>query len=247
MTYKFDSQFIGYPPIEAAVPVPASLQSLPIAPGFIATAEDPVFGPGEFIFARAGAAIKLYAGCVLTEVWDATNKVYTYNMTEWPVTATLGRPVYVYQGDTALTTGQYGWFLMTGRTPVNSTASIAADSAAGRAAAGQLTASGAGVQVLGLRTITPATNTVTSPGFGLISDTKINLSSTAGFFPGGTITGTGVGAGAVVTKVDPLGKFILVSVASTAAVSGTITQTAQGGGTFFNVATMNRPMAQGIA
>lgn len=249
MPFKFDSQYIGYPPIELVVPVPASPPfGLPISPGFTARAEDPVWGPAEFIFARAGAAIKLGAGCVHTPVWDATNKVYTYNMTEWPVTATLGRPVYIYVGNTALTTGQYGWFLMMGRYPVASTASIAADTAAGRAAAGLLTASGAGVQILGLRVVTPATQTVVSASVsGLLGSNQIFLASTAGFFPGVYVAGTGVGAAAIVSFVDPLGKYILVTVVNSAAVTGNVTATYNNAVIFYNVAEVNRPMAQGIA
>jgi hypothetical protein len=249
MTYKFDSRYIGYPLIEEVVPVPPTLTPylLPISAGFIATAEDPVWGPGEFVFARAGAAIKLYAGCVLTPVWDATNKVYQYNMTEWPVTATLGRPLYVYQGNVALTTGQYGWFIMTGRTPVTGGATIAADTAVGRGAAGVLAASGAGVQILSARNITPATQTVVSAGSGQAGDTKINLANTAGFFVGGFVSGTGVGAAAIVSKIDPLGRFIIVTVANAAAVTGNVTITYNNAVIFYNVVEMNRMTAQGIA
>lgn len=248
MTYKFDSQFIGYPPIEAVAPVPASPPfGLPISAGFLVRAEDPVWGPGEFVFARAGAGIKLYAGCTYLPVWDATNKVYTYNMTEWPITNDLGRPLYVYQGNAALTTGQYGWFLTTGRTPITGTgASIAADAKFSRGAAGVAVALAANTEVMGARVITPATNTVASFGRGTIGDNVIYLDNTSGFFVGGYVGGTGVGTAAIVSSVNPLGKYITVTVVNSAAIAGTVTQTANNATIFYNVIEANRMNAQGI-
>lgn len=248
MAFKSDDGMVGTPVFENVVPAPASLSALTWSPGFLLPAEDPVWGPGELIFARAGGTIKLCGGCVLTPVWDATNKVYTYNMTEWPVTATLGRALYVYIGNTQITVGQYGWFMTTGRFPVSSTASIAADTAAGRAAAGQLTASGAGVQLLNARVMTPATQTVVATAIsGLTGDSRIFLSNTAGFFPGVYVSGTGVGAAAICNFVDPLGRYIGVTVVNSAPVTGNITATYNNATIFYNVLEMNRMVAQGIA
>ncbi len=240
MTYKFDSQYIGYPPIENVVPVPANLLALPLSPGFLARAEDPVWGPGEFVFARAGAGIRLYGGCQSLPVWDATNKVFTYNMVEWTATANSGRPYYVYQGNVAATTGQYAWFQTTGRSPVNGTVDIAAGTQAGHNATGQLTANTATFEVVNALVITPSTNTVASAGRGASGDFVIYLDSTAGFFVGGYVAGTGVGASAIVSGVNPNGKFITVTVANSAAISGNVTQTANNATIFYNVLEMNR-------
>jgi hypothetical protein len=246
MTYKIDDQYLGYPPIENVVPAPANAPlGLPISAGAILPAEDPVWGPGEFIFARAGGAIRLYGACLLTPVWDATNKVYTYNMTEVTNTANLGRAAYVYQGNVALTTGQYGWFMMTGRTPVNCNASVAAASPLGVAAAGQLGANTAGKEVLNATCVTPATQTVVQSGSGVAGDTVIRLSNTSGFFVGGYLSGTGVGTNAVVTFVDPLGRYINASVANSANVSGNVTVTYNNATIFYNVIDMNRAGYQG--
>jgi hypothetical protein len=241
MTYRLDSRYIGYPPIEEVVPVPADPpRGLPISPGFICTAEDPVWGPGEFIFGRVSAGIRIYGGCMALPVWDATNKVYTYNFLEWTATANAGRPYYVYQGNRAGVAGEYAWFQMSGRSPVNGTATIAAGTAAGHNGAGQLTADAATFGIEGAIVITPATNTVVSAGSGVIGDNKINLVSTDGFFVGGYVSGTGVGAAAIVSKVDPSGKFILVTVVNAAAVTGNVTQTANNATIFYNVLEMNR-------
>lgn len=242
MAFKLDSRYIGYPPIENVVPVPASPPfGLPINPGFIVTAEDPVWGPGEFIFARAGAGIRLAGPCQALSVWDATNKVFTYNMIEWTATANAGRPYYLYVGNTALTVGQYGWFMMTGRYPMNCTASIAADVKVGHNAAGQGTADAATFGVDGSNVITAATQTVVVASVsGLLGSNQIFLASTQGFFPGVYVSGTGVGAAAICSFVDPLGRYILVTVVNSAAVTGNVTATYNNATIFYNVVEMNR-------
>lgn len=251
MTYRFDAPSMGgYPPIENVVPIPTNLQSLPISPGFIATAEDPVWGPGEFIFARAGAGIRLYGLCTLLPVWDVTNKVFTYNATESPVQATVGlaRPLYVYQGNVAITAGQYGWFQQTGRTPINGVVAFpAADVAVFRGAAvGQVTPTASiGAQLLNARVITPSTQTVVTPGSGVIGSNQIFVGSTQGFFVGGYLSGTGVGAAAIVSFIDPLGRYILATVVNSAAVTGNVTITYNNATIFYPVVEMNRLGAQG--
>jgi hypothetical protein len=245
MTYRFDSSYAGYPQIEQVVATPANLAALSISPGFMAAAEDPVWGPGEFIFARANGAIRLYGLCVFTPVWDVTNKVFTMNMTECPNTANLGRGVFVYQGNVALAAGQYGWFMDSGLTPINGTASVAADTTYGITAAGQVGANSAGKQILNSRVVTPASQTVVSAGQGLAADTRINLASTQGFFVGGYLSGTGVGAAAIVTFIDPLGTYVLASVANSAAISGNVTITYNNATIFYNVAQLDRALAQG--
>lgn len=241
MTYRFDSRYIGYPPIEEVVAIPADPpRGLPISPGFIAAAEDPVWGPGEFVFGRVSAGIRIYGGCMALPVWDATNKVYTYNFLEWTATANAGRPYYIYQGNRAGVAGEYAWFQMSGRSPLNCGASVAAGVAVGHNAAGQGSADAATFGIEGAICITPATNTVVSAGSGVIGDNKINLVSTDGFFVGGYVSGTGVGAAAIVSKVDPIGKFILVTVVNAAAVTGNVTQTANNATIFYNVLEMNR-------
>lgn len=222
--------------------------------GFLAVAEDPVWGPGEFVFGQAGGAIRPFGLCSLLEVWDPVNKIYTYNFAECAATANIGRALYVFQGNQGGVTGatvaaalnQYGWFMRTGRTPVNSAATIAADTTAGHGA-GQLIANGAGVQVLNSRVITPATQTVVaaSAGLGAAGDTQIQLASVAGFFPGVYVAGTGVGAAAIVTAVDQISKIIQVSVVNAAQVSGNITATYNNAAIFYNVLSMNCAFAQG--
>lgn len=244
MTYRFDSAYVGYPPIEEVVAIPVDPpRGLPISPGFICRAEDPVWGPGEFVFGRVSAGIRIYGLCQALSVWDATNKVFTYNFLESVATANAGRSYYVWQGNRAGVAGEYGWFQTSGRSPVQTlTASgaIAADTKFGHSAAGQISADAATLGVEGGMVVTPATQTVVSAGSGLIGDTRINLVSTDGFIVGGYVTGTGVGAAAIISAVSPNGKFILVTVANLAAVSGNITVTYNNATIFYNVIEFNR-------
>lgn len=254
MTYRFDSPEMGYPPIEAVIPVQALLQPSPFwSRGFLAPAEDPVWGPGEFVFGQANGNIRPFGLCSLLEVWDAVNKQYIYNFTECAATANLGRALYVFQGNVggvagttvAIGAGQYGWFMNSGRTPVNSTSTIAADVTAGHGA-GQLIANAAGIQVLNSRVITPATQTVVAASvFGFLGAAVIGLVNVQGFFPGCYVSGTGVGAAAICTFVDPISKQIGVSVVNSAAVIGNVTATYNNGAIFYNVLSMNRAFAQG--
>lgn len=236
----------GYPPIPEATLATVTLAQLAVAPGTTVLGNDPVWGAGEFIYARANGAIRLFGLCVLTPVWDSTNKVYRWDATECPNTANLGRIVAVAQATAALAAGQYAWFMRSGITPINGTASVAADTTFGITAAGQVGANTAGKQILGARVIQAATATVAKAGStGVSGDTKINVPDTAGLFPGGYMSGTGVGAAAIISQVDPLGKFIIVTVANSADINGTVTQTANNATIFYNVTHLDRVIAQG--
>lgn len=246
MTYKLESPTMaGHPPIEALVSAPAALNQLPIDAGQVVQAEDKVWGTGEFIFARAGGAIRAFGLCVLTPVWDTTNLTYTWNATEVPNTANLGRELCVAQGGT-MSTGQYGWFMLSGITPVNCNASVAADTTFGIAAAGQGGANSAGKQVLNARVVTAATQTAVKPSLGGdLGDTRINVANTDGWFVGGYISGTGIPAGATISAIDPMGRFVVISAPLTAASTGNVTVTYNNGTVFYNVARLNRAFAQG--
>lgn len=242
MGYKLDSQFIGYPPIDQVVA--AALGGL-VPAGFIARCDDPVWGGGEVVWARANGTIPAYQLCVLTPVISA-GPPYTYrqDMTAVPNTANLGRALYVNQGG-AMVAGQWGWFMRTGVTPVDCNASVAADTTFGIAAAGQGGANTAGKQILGGRVVAPATTTVVKVGTGESGGFVINVANTDGWFIGGFLSGTGVGAASRVVSIDPLGKFVTVSVANSAAVSGNVTLTYNNAVIFYNVAALNVPFAQG--
>lgn len=240
------SQYSGYPAPSEATSASINFRDVPVAPGLIVAAMDDVWGGAELIYARANGTIPQFGLCVLTPSWDSTNKVYRWDATAAPNTINLGRTLAVAQANGALVAGQYAWFMISGITPINGTASVAADTTFGITAAGQIGANTAGKQVLGGRVIQAATATVAKAGStGLSGDTTINVPDTNGLFVGGYLSGAGVGASAVITFIDPLGKFIIASVANSAAINGTVTQTANNAAVFYNVAHINRPIAQG--
>lgn len=243
MTYALVDNVAGYPPLEQVVAAPTNLKDLPLIPGFIAAIFDPVWGPGEAVFARAGGSIRIGGLCVLTPVYDTTNNVMTQNMTEAANTAIQGRAGYVYMGNTAITVGQYGWFMTTGVCPVNGTATVAAGTGVGITAAGQIGAIAAGKQLNGAVSVIAATNTLAKAGVGASGDNQIFFPNTQGFFVGGYLSGTGVGASAIVTQVLP--DRLIVSVVNSAAIAGTVTQTANNATIFWNFVAMNRVQLQG--
>jgi len=249
MTFRLDDVYIGAPAVEAVVAVPATLAALNISPGELTMAEDPAWGPGELIFARAGGAVPLAQICALIQVWDATNLTIQQNMTPVPNTANLGKALYVYVGNTALTTGQYGWFMMSGTYPVSCTATVAADTALGIAAAGQGGAITAGKQILNARSVIAATQTVVSASVGSAYSQSgaltIQVRNTQGFFPGVYLSGTGVGAAAICSFVDPIRGLLGTTVANSANVTGNVTATYNNATIFYNVVSMNRMFAQG--
>jgi len=244
MTHAFVNPIAGYSPLEQVVAAPTNLKDLPQVPGFLAPIVDPVFGVGEAQFFRAGAGIRLGALCMPLPVWDATNQTYQMNMIEVTNTTLLGRPAYIYLGNTALTTGQYGWFLTSGIAPVNSAASVAAGVAIGIGGAGQAGTNSAGKQILGATVVAAATATVAKTGVGTAGDNVIYFpSGTQGMFAGQYASGTGVGASAIVSAVFP--DRVTVTVVNSAAIAGTVTMTNNNSTIFYNTVHINRPIFQG--
>jgi hypothetical protein len=247
--YMLLSEFQGYPPIgpivlAAQFAAQNAAGSLP-KPGTIYHAWDNVFGGGEVVWARAGGAIRQFGLCVLTPTWDAASRSYLQNMSEVPNTANLGRALYVALSNGAMAAGDYGWFLRSGITPVNGTASVAADTTLGITAAGQVGANTAGKQLLNARVAAPATTTVVKAGTGAVGDNIIYVPDTDGLFVGGYMSGTGVGTNAAIVDMDPMGNWIRVSVVNSAAIAGNVTQTANNATIFYNTVVMDRPIAQG--
>lgn len=259
MTFKLDSRYIGYPPIESFVPtlalsgLPASTPWPPIPEGLIVEAEDPVWGAGEFIFAKANGTIPIRAICQLLPTWNSTTRKFDWMAVALANTANVGRPCAVCVAEqgaagavNALTTGQWGWFMLTGNTPINGTASVAAGTTVGITAAGQIGANSAGKQILNAVSAAPATQTVVVASVrGDSGSDLIQVANVDGLFVGGYISGTGVGAASIIKSIDRMGMVIQSSVVNSAAVSGNITQTANNATIFYNVVHLDRPFVQG--
>lgn len=257
MTYQLDIAVPGYPVIEALVPVaasaPANTPYPPLYPGILATGNDEVYGPGEFVFAKFGGAIRQYGLCVCLQTLNTTTRQFEPVMTEAPNTANTGRSLYVCMtdiGNVTTVSGQYGWFMRAGTTPINGTASVAAGTTVGITAAGQIGANSAGKQVLNAVSIQAATATVVRAAAGsgnnnLSGGFTIQTVNVDGFFVGGFLSGTGVGASAVINAIDRINNVLTVTVANSAAVTGNITQTNNNATIFYNVVQIDRAFVQG--
>jgi hypothetical protein len=242
-TIKFLDEFIGYPLIDSQfTPAAATPGLFPFTPGEYAQAESYDFGGGEFIYARASAGIRLFGLCMFLPVFDTTLKAYRWDALEVTNTANLARQVGVAMSNTALTTGQYGWFAISGVVPMSAQASVAAGTSIGIGGAGQVGAVAAGKQILNAVSAAASAATIVKAGAtGDNGSFRINVPDTQGLFVGAALSGTGVGAG-VITFLSPDGTFLLNSVANTAAIVGTsVTVTFTG----YIMAHINRPFAQG--
>lgn len=212
------------------------------SPGLTVTAEDPYWGSAEVIYVRANGNIRQGGLVVITP--SLVSGRWRWDVTEVPNTANLGRPLYVAM--TSMTAGQFGWVSNMGIIPVNCTASVAADTTFGIAAAGQGGANSAGKQVLNARVIAPASTTVVKAGCSAIgASTRLNVPSADGWFTGVYLSGTGIAAGTTVVGIDPSGTIVTLSAATTTMINGTVTATYNNGTVFYNVAYIDRPFAQG--
>jgi hypothetical protein len=215
-----------------------------LPPGTIIAAVDPWWGAGEFLYARASGAIRQKGLCHLVPVFDSTLNSYRFDAVEAASTTLMGRPLAVAM--LALADTKYGWFQISGITPVNCNASVAADTTFAIAATGQGGALAAGKQVLNARIIAAAAATVAKTNCAAPSGAYyIDVPNSDGWFPGVYLSGTGVGASAKVVSIDPSGRRVTVDVASSAAIAGTVTATYNNATIFYNVAHINRPFAQG--
>lgn len=254
--YKLDARFIGYPLIEQLQPVagPTGQPWPPLAPGIVATADDPVWGPGEFIWAKYGGSVRQYGLCVLTPTWNATTRQFDMLMTEVTNVAIQGRPVYIAMaevGSAGALVNQYGWFMQAGQAPVNGTASVAAGAGFGVTAAGQIGAIAAGKQVAGVvaqaATATVVTAMITGI-YGKLGDNKVQVANLAGLFVGGYVAGTGIAAASFIQAIDrsqATANILTLSAVTTADVAGNLTQTNNNATIFYNEVSINRPQIQG--
>lgn len=241
--------FAVIPPVAGFPPIQLGAQAAEAIPdrgqGLILSGIDNYWGGGEFIYARASATIRAFGLCTLLPVFDAALARLRYDAAEVANTANLGQSLCVSQQ--VMTTGQYAWFMLTGSTPINGTATVAAGTTVGIAAAGQIGANTAGKQVLGARSIIAATNTVAKVGCQAGSGVLVlNVPNSDGWFVGAFLSGTGIAAATTVTSIDVSGRFVTLSLATTVAINGgTITATYNNATIFYNVVHINRPTAQG--
>lgn len=238
-----NSSLIG---VEIAQSVTGYVPLIPV--GTIVTFNDPVFGALEAIRLAIPVSTAVRVG-----VPSILNNAYTY--VPVPNTANLGQSIAICASDVPSNTGfvQYAWFIIAGRFPVFSAASIAADSPLGVVAAGQLGANSAGKQVLNARVQAPATTTVVKAGSQLQNGSPlIRVNNTDGWFVGTALSGTGIPASAAVGAIDASGTVVtmvtaggVVPLNATATIGTSVTGTYNDATRFWNVITMQRPFVQG--
>ena len=240
--YAVQTPVIGQPLINVIGLSSSTTRQLPH--GTIQTASDPWWGAGEFIYGRANGTIRTFGLCKINPTFDSTDLCWRFEVTEAASTAILGRPICVAQ--TGMASGDYGWFCIGGVTPVNSNAAVAANATFSIAATGQGGAAATGKQIVNARivgasTITVAKTNCITQGISTI----LTVPNSDGWFEGCYLSGTGVGSAAIVSSISPDGKTVVMSVASTAAITGTVTATYNNATIYYNIAHINRPFQQG--
>lgn len=222
-------------------------------PGCIVSGFDNYWGGVEFMYVQANGTINAWN---LVQIIPAVvSGRFQFQATQVANTANQARPVGVAIQQMA--TGQFGWVAVSGLVPVNCTASVAANTVFGIAAAGQGGASAAGKEIENAVVILPATTTV-SKSVLLTSGSPIVLvtgnNTIDGLFVGTAVSGTGIPANAVVASLNEDGRRFTMSTgpgvtgaALNATASGgiTLTGTYNDGTNFYNIAQLGRPFAQG--
>lgn len=197
--------------------------------GTIVQASDPFFGVGEFIYLKAAGTIT--RGNLV--VWDLSNFA-----TACPNTPNMARSVGVAL-DT-LASGDYAWFQISGQAIVSTTASVAAGTSFGITGAGTVGAITAGKQILNAVSAAPGTTTAVKTAQTVNGSPIIKVNNTNGWFPGITLTGTGVSG--TVTSIAADGLSVVASANASATNAGvSVTGTYTG----FIQASIDRPFAQG--
>lgn len=214
--------------------------------GTILRGYDPYWGANEFMYVRANGAIRAFGLCTVLPTFNVGDGRWRYEATEVPNTANLGRTLGIALY--AMAAGQYGWMIVGGTTLCNSTASVAADTTFGIAAAGQGGANTAGKQVLNARVVAPATTTVIkgatlTGGSPILRVTQAN--NIDGWYVGAAISGVGIPAATTIQTMDPDARTVTLSANATIGGGIQATVTYNDAVTFFNVVHLNRPFAQG--
>ena len=207
--------------------------------GTLVKAVDPFWGLGEFMYIKSNDA--LLKGSLV--MWDEV-----YQGVLLPSTTLQGFPFGVAMAPIA--SGKFGWIQLSGRCVYATSATVAADAAVAIAAAGVVGASATGKQLVNVRNRISATGTKT---FAATTQNGTNVIYCSqgydGAFLGMALSGTGVGASAVVAALDPDGKRIYtgtaIGTASGANQTATGNITLTGTYTGYGSGMINRPFAQG--
>ena len=143
---------------------------------------------------------------------------------------------------------QYAWFVIGACSRCCAGLLVAADTAFGITAAGKGGAIANGGQILNARVRTASSTTVvkanTTTHSGIARDPSVP--SGRWMVRRSAVSGTGIAASSVITGIDPDNRTVTLNNNATASGSVSVTGTYNDGASnFWNVATLNRPFAQG--
>jgi hypothetical protein len=231
MTYQIQFPAVGFPAINFGY-VPDTTQRYAL--GTIVSAVDNFWGGGEFIYGKNNNGGALNTGQLC--VFDSA-----FNFVQVPNSANQARAVAgAYQNFTSNLT--FGWFQLSGQVILAAGASVAAGTPFGITAAGQVGASSAGKEIENAASSQPSTNTVVIAGGNTTNGSPIlQVPKSDGWFPGVTLSGTGIPGATTVSAIDPSGRFVTMSNNATATGTASITGTY----TNFIIAAAGRMFAQG--
>jgi hypothetical protein len=224
---------------------------VPLIPvGTIINVNDPYWGGLDLIRLSIPVSTAVRVGSLST-------LTATYGYVAVPNTANLGQSLAVSFNDIPSNASfvQYAWFVIAGRYPVLSGASVAADTAFGITAAGTAGANSAGKQILNARVQLAATTTVVKANVTTQSGSNIlKAGNSDGWFVGAALSGTGIPASTVIGSIDAAVSPVVITMVQTGTTTAqnatatgavSVTATYNDGTRFFNVATFDRPFAQG--
>ncbi|MBN9410836.1 MAG: hypothetical protein J0H69_16945 [Burkholderiales bacterium] len=232
--------------VEVATATSGYVPLIPV--GTIAQFIDPYWGGVEAIRLSIPTSTAVRVGAISTLQADNS-----YNAV--PNTANLGQSLAFSLSDVPSNAAyvQYAWFQIAGRGPVLSGASVAANTAFGITAAGTAGANAAGKQILNARVQIAATTTVVKANTQTQNGSSfLRVTNSDGWFVGMALSGTGIPASTVVGSISVDGTVVgMVQTGTTTAQNATatgstsVTGTYNDGTRYWNVATFNRPFAQG--
>jgi hypothetical protein len=221
--------------------------------GVIVPGYDNYWGGVEFMYVQANGAIPVWQ---LVQIIPAVvSGRIQFQATVLANAANQVRPVGVAIQTMAAT--QFGWVAVGGLVPVSCTATVAANTPFGIAAAGQGGADSAGKEIENAVVILPATTTVTKNATLVANSPIVQITGNNtidGLFVGCAVSGTGIPAATVVGALDPDGRRFTMTagpgagganVNATAGGGIVLTGTYNDGTNFYNIAHLNRPFAQG--
>jgi len=224
--------------------------------GLIIPYIDGYWGGGELVYAKAGGAINAQELVQFASALNTlTNPDGSGSFPSWEMTAvqasttvTAGIPLGVALQTMA--SGDYGWFIRSGRTPIRATVTGLAGPVWISGTAGRIFYTDTAQKLLsGSRQLSTGFANIVIPTLkGVSGQSTVRLRHTRGLVVGMAAAGTGVGTNAVINAINHQTGEVTMSVANSAAVTGDWTfhysTTTGGSAPFWGICDIDRPWAE---